>query len=88
MPFVTIQIAKGHSIEKKRELAKAVTDSLVSSLGTKPEWVTIHIDEFDRENWAVGGELHIDKNSKKHGEKATGWKNQNFNKKKELSKWN
>ena len=70
MPFITIQIAKGHSLEKKRELAQAVTDTIVSNLGTKPEWVTIHIDEFDRENWAVGGKLHVDKHSGRHGEKV------------------
>jgi len=63
MPFVTLQIGKGHSVEKKRELAEALTNTLVSVLGTKPEWVTIHIDEFARENWAVGGQLHIDKHT-------------------------
>ena len=61
MPFVTLQIGKGHTIEKKREVAQALTSTLVNVLGTKPEWVTIHIDEFDRENWAVGGQLHADK---------------------------
>ncbi len=70
MPFVTIQIAKGHSIEKKRELAKAITDTLVSTMGTKPEWVTVHIDEFKRENWAVAGQLHIDKHKGRHVEKG------------------
>ena len=70
MPFITIQIAKGHSLEKKRELAQAVTDTVVSNLGTKPEWVTIHIDEFDRESWAVGGKLHVDKHSGRHSEKV------------------
>ena len=70
MPFVTIQIAKGHSVEQKRELARAMTDTLVANLGTKAEWVTIHIDEFERENWAVGGELHIDKHSGRHQEKV------------------
>jgi 4-oxalocrotonate tautomerase len=69
MPFVTIQIGEGHSIEKKRELAKAVTDALVETLGTQREWVTIHIDEFSRDNWAVGGELHSDKHPGRHAEK-------------------
>ncbi|EAW39033.1 4-oxalocrotonate tautomerase family protein [Lyngbya sp. PCC 8106] len=69
MPFVTIQIGEGHSIEKKRELAKAITDTLVETLGTKREWVTIHIDEFNRDNWAVGGELHSDKHPGRHAEK-------------------
>lgn len=68
MPFVTVQIAKGHSIDKKRLLVQAVTDALVSALGTKPEWITVHIDEFERENWAVGGELHVDKHSGRHKE--------------------
>jgi 4-oxalocrotonate tautomerase len=68
MPFVTVQIAKGHSIEKKRKLAQAVTDALVSALGTKPEWITVHIDEFERDNWAVGGILHSDKHAGRHEE--------------------
>jgi 4-oxalocrotonate tautomerase len=71
MAFVTVQIAKGHSIEKKRELVQALTDTLVATLGTKPEWVTIHIDEFERENWGVGGKLHVDKHSGRHSEKVT-----------------
>jgi 4-oxalocrotonate tautomerase len=61
MPFMTLQIGEGHSIEQKRELVQALTNTLVTVLGTKPEWVTIHIDEFNRENWAVGGQLHADK---------------------------
>nr|WP_016875630.1 tautomerase family protein [Chlorogloeopsis fritschii] len=37
MPFITVQIAKGHSIEKKRQLVQAITDALISTMGTKPE---------------------------------------------------
>jgi len=57
-------------LKKKRELAKAVTDTLVETLGTKREWVTIHIDEFNRDNWAVGGELHSDKHPGRHADKS------------------
>jgi 4-oxalocrotonate tautomerase len=71
MPFVTVQIAKGHSLALKRKLAKAVTNALVSTLETNPEWVTVHIDEFERENWAVGGDLHCDRHSGRHSEKTT-----------------
>jgi 4-oxalocrotonate tautomerase len=39
MPFVTLQIPKGHPVEKKRKLVQALTYTLVSSLGTKPEWI-------------------------------------------------
>lgn len=66
MPFLTLKIAQGHTVEQKRKLAQALTETLVTNLGTKPEWVTIHIDEFERENWAVGGKLHIDKQPHQH----------------------
>jgi 4-oxalocrotonate tautomerase len=61
MPIVSIKIAKGRSIEQKRNLVQSITDSVVSTLDVKPEWVTVLIEELDRENWATGGELHIDK---------------------------
>ncbi|MCP4118447.1 MAG: 4-oxalocrotonate tautomerase family protein [Desulfobacteraceae bacterium] len=61
MPVITIKIAKGRSIEQKRNLVESITDSVVSSLDVKPEWVSVLIEEFDRENWATGGELHSDK---------------------------
>jgi 4-oxalocrotonate tautomerase len=68
MPFVTVKIARGHSIEKKRHLVEAITNALVIALDTKPEWITIHIDEFERENWAVNGLLHCDRHRGKHDE--------------------
>ncbi|MDA8159212.1 MAG: 4-oxalocrotonate tautomerase family protein [Desulfobacteraceae bacterium] len=61
MPIVSIKIAKGRSIEQKRELAKAITDAVVSALDVQPEWVSVLIEEFDRENWSTAGELHVDK---------------------------
>jgi len=61
MPIVTIKIAKGRTIDQKRNLARAITDSVVSILDVKPGWVSVLIEEFDRENWSTGGELHIDK---------------------------
>lgn len=61
MPIITVKLAKGRSIEQKRELVKAITAAAVRVLEVKPEWVSIVIDEYDRENWASGGELHADK---------------------------
>lgn len=61
MPIVTISIAQGRTVEQKRLLAGAVTKAVVSTLGVKSEWVTVLIDEHDRENWATGGILHSDK---------------------------
>jgi 4-oxalocrotonate tautomerase len=61
MPIITIKIAKGRSIEQKRELATSITNSVVSILDVEPEWVTVLIEELDRENWATAGEIHSDK---------------------------
>jgi len=61
MPIVTIKMVKGRTTDQKRNLVKAITDSVISILDVKPEWVSVLIEELDRENWSTGGELHIDK---------------------------
>lgn len=61
MPIISVKIAKGRTIDQKRALAKAITDTVVSILDVKPEWVSVLFEEFDRENWSTGGELHSDK---------------------------
>ncbi len=71
MPIVNIKIAKGRSIEQKRELVKTITDVIVKILDVKEEWVSVLIDEFDRENWATGGQLHIDKFGKGCGKQSS-----------------
>ena len=66
MPIASIKLAKGRTIQQKRELTKAITDSLVSILDVKPEWVSVLFDEYERENLATGGDLHIDKFGEGH----------------------
>jgi 4-oxalocrotonate tautomerase len=61
MPVVTIHMEKGRSIEMKRALADGVSKAVTAALDVPPEWVTIIIDEIERENWAVGGQLQLDK---------------------------
>lgn len=61
MPIVTIQMAEGRTAEQKRTIVQSITNLLVTHLEVKPEWVTVLIEEFDRENWATGGELHSDR---------------------------
>jgi 4-oxalocrotonate tautomerase len=61
MPVVNIHIAKGRTIDQKRALVEAVTKAVESTLNTKAEWITVIIEEHDRENWATGGRLHSDR---------------------------
>jgi len=71
MPVITVRIGKGRTIETKRAAAQAITDAAAAALGVKREWVTILFDEYDRGNWATGGELHVDKFGPGYGTTGT-----------------
>jgi len=61
MPFVSIKIAKGRTTEQKRALAESVTEAIATSIDIDPKKVWIEIDEFELENFAVDGQLMIDR---------------------------
>lgn len=61
MPIINVKMAKGRTLEQKRQLVKILTQEAANILDVKPEWITVIIDEYERENWASGGNLHIDK---------------------------
>lgn len=61
MPIVTIKLAKGRPIAVKRALVSSVTAAVATALELPPHLVSVLIEEFARENWATGGELHSDK---------------------------
>ncbi len=71
MPFITVKLAKGRSIEQKREFARVVTESAVKILSVRPEWVTVVFDEYSRDNWATADELHSVKFGEGHGTQGT-----------------
>jgi 4-oxalocrotonate tautomerase len=61
MPMVSIKIAKGRTLDQKRRLARAVTDAIATAIEVPPEIIWIEIDEFERENFSVNGQLMIDR---------------------------
>jgi 4-oxalocrotonate tautomerase len=61
MPVVTVQMEKGRPVEMKRALSEAVTTAIAGALDIPPDWVILIIDEVERENWAIGGRLQLDK---------------------------
>jgi len=61
MPIVRIEIFEGRSVEKKRQLVRAVTTEVVKVLECGEASVNVIIDEINTENWAAGGELYKDK---------------------------
>lgn len=70
MPIISIKMAQGRTIAQKRELVQAITNAVVSPIDVKPEWVTVLIDELERENWATDAKLHIDKYGKGFGKQG------------------
>lgn len=60
MPVVTIRMAKGRSLEQKRRIVEEFTATIVSTLGVDPSWVTVFIEELDKENICKSGRLLSD----------------------------
>lgn len=71
MPIISIKMAKGRSKEQKQRLVQEITDAVAKTLDVEREWVSVLIEEFDRENWATAGKLHIDKFGTGFGRKSS-----------------
>ncbi|MBP1762366.1 MAG: 4-oxalocrotonate tautomerase [Firmicutes bacterium] len=71
MPFINIKMVEGRTLAQKQELADAFTREAVKILDVKPEWVTVVIDEYPRENWATAGQLHVIKYGEGFGKQGT-----------------
>jgi 4-oxalocrotonate tautomerase len=61
MPIVTVAMYEGRTLDQKRELVKGITDVVARVTGNPPESVHVVIEEVKRENWAIGGLLHPDR---------------------------
>ncbi|MDD1676847.1 MAG: 4-oxalocrotonate tautomerase family protein [Methanomicrobiales archaeon] len=57
MPVVTIRMAKGRTIDQKRVIVKEITETIVSTLNVDPSWVTVLIEEFDKDCIGKSGKL-------------------------------
>ena len=71
MPFITVKMAKGRTIEQKQQFVEAITKEAANILNVKQEWVTIVFDEYERENWATDGQLHSIKFGDGFGKQGT-----------------
>ena len=56
--FIQATISFGRSIELKKNLYRAICDSLVNALGVRPQDIFINLLEVNKENWSFGnGEM-------------------------------
>ncbi|WP_434716971.1 4-oxalocrotonate tautomerase [Paraburkholderia sp. A1BS-2L] len=60
MPTFHIEMFEGRSVEKKRELAAALTETTCKVLGVDAQSVDIIFTDVKTENWATGGKLWSD----------------------------
>ncbi|NQV45273.1 MAG: tautomerase family protein [Rhodospirillales bacterium] len=61
MPMIRVEMYEGRTIEQKRNLAKALTDSFIETCGGKPEQVQIVIQDISTDDWAAAGVLATDR---------------------------
>ncbi len=60
MPIVRVEMWSGRTKSQKAELARAITDAMVSIANTSPESTLIIFSDIERENWAENGKLAVD----------------------------
>jgi 4-oxalocrotonate tautomerase len=61
MPLIQITLLKGRTTEQKRKIAQRMTDVLVEEAKTAKEGVVVTFVDVDKDSYARGGELILDK---------------------------
>lgn len=57
MPIVTVQMWPGRTQAQKAELARRITDAIVTVANTTPDATIVVFEDVAKENWALGGVL-------------------------------
>jgi len=57
MPIVRVEMWTGRTQSQKAELARVITEAIVTIAHTTPEATTVIFEDIAKENWAVGGVL-------------------------------
>jgi len=57
MPIVRVEMWPGRTLAQKRELARVITEAMVSIAKTTPEATIVIFEEIAKEDWAQGGVL-------------------------------
>ncbi len=57
MPIVRLSMWSGRTVDQKKELARAITDAVVSIGKTTPDATIVIFEEIEKEDWAQAGRL-------------------------------
>jgi len=55
MPVVRVSFYEGRSVEKKRRIAEAITEALVTIGGSTRSGINVIFDNVKKEDWVIGG---------------------------------
>lgn len=61
MPIIRVEMLKGRTTEQKRKMAQELTDAFINTAGGNASAVQVVITDIEKEDWAAGGELMLDK---------------------------
>ncbi len=64
MPFITIEMIEGRTIEQKRELVEKITKVVSETVQVPPEKVFIFLEDLKKDHYAKGGKLIMDQETK------------------------
>lgn len=65
MPFVTVHMWEGRSVEQKRRLTRAITEAMVEHAGADAEHLHVAVSDYAPESWSRAGVLGSD--TEQHG---------------------
>jgi len=65
VPIVRIEMWTGRTHAQKTELARVITEAMVTIAHTTPEATIVIFDDVAKENWAAAGVLASDAKAKK-----------------------
>jgi 4-oxalocrotonate tautomerase len=65
MPFVRVTLYEGRSTDKKRKIAEAITEALVTIGGTTREACQVVFEDVAKDDWVTGGAPEFSTNAAK-----------------------
>lgn len=65
MPFVTVHMWEGRTVEQKRRLTRAITEAMVEHAGANAEHLHVAVTDYPPESWSRAGALGCD--TEQHG---------------------
>jgi len=64
MPLIRVEMFEGRTPEQKAELARALTEATVKTLGCSPEAVDVMMFDVPKAHWATAGVVWSQKGQK------------------------